>query len=174
MKSSAAASAGPADLPPALAAGRTESLLDPGALVNPQDRAYSPLKQLLLLLLFTVWLLPGMTSHSPWKPFETTIVQVVEESYAKEWKGASPTLLDDPYPGPALYLQVAGIARRAMAPPMERHDAMRLPNILWAALALLGAAAAAAFGRGNNRFGWRAALLLAGCVGLLVPIRTLN
>ena len=174
MRSSAAASAGPADLPPAAAAGRAESLLDPGTLVNPQDRAYSPIKQLLLLLLFAAWLLPGMTGHSPWKPVETTAVQVVEESYARDWKGASPTLLDEPYAAAPLYLQIAGLARRALAPPLSRHDAMRLPNILWVALALLGTGLAAAAGRGNNRFGWRAALLLAGCVGLLVPIRTLN
>ena len=76
--------------------------------------------------------------------------------------------------GPVLYLQAAGLARRALAPPLARHDAMRLPNILWLVAALFGAGLAAAAGRGNNRFGWRAALLLAGCVGLLVPIRTLN
>ena len=174
MKSSAAASAGPADLPPAVAAGRAESLLDPGTLVSFQDRAYSPLKQLLLGLLLAAWLLVGMIGHSPWKPSETTAVQVVEESYARDWKGSGPTLLDEPYAGSFLYLQVAGIARRVLSPPLARHDAMRLPNILWAALALFGAGLAAAAGRGNNRFGWRAALLLAGCVGLLVPVRTLN
>lgn len=126
----------------------------------------------MLLALCLLWLLPGLVWRMPWKPVETVTVQVVEESYVRDWKGRA-TVLGEPFAGPPVYLQVAGMARRAFSGPLPRHEAMRLPNILWIALALAAVMSVAAHGC-SSRDAWRAALLLVGCLGLLLPARLVN
>ena len=127
----------------------------------------------LLVVLCALWLLPGLVMRAPWKPVETVIVQVVEESYGRASE-STPMLLGRPYPLPPLYLQAAGMARRFFAGPLfSRHEAMRLGNLIWLAVALAGVALAAGRGR-TARDAWRAVLLMVGCLGLLVPVRLLN
>ncbi|MGH8727915.1 MAG: ArnT family glycosyltransferase [Burkholderiales bacterium] len=121
----------------------------------------------LYLLLWLIWILPGLIGHDPWKPDEAENIGVVYQMLQSgEW--LVPALAGEPYlvNPPFVHWAAAGLAA-LFSPPLELHDAARLAAGLFMAATLLFTAAAARefFGRG---FGWVAAMALVGCLGLLV------
>ncbi len=117
-----------------------------------------------LLALCAVWLLPGLLGHAPWKGGDGE--QFVQ--FWLQWQNRA-TLLPDT----SLYVWVASATAWLTSPILPLHDGARLASGLFIALALYFLARAGRALYGNDA-GWPAALMLLGCLGLLVRGHALN
>lgn len=131
------------------------------------DHPITPAKALLLLLLCAVWLMTGLIGHDPWKPEEAHSFGIVYHILQSgDW--LVPTLAGEPYleKPPLFYISAAAFAQLFSA-LLPLHDAARLASGFYTALTLLflGLAGRELYGKDN---GWGAALILIGCLGLLL------
>ena len=124
-------------------------------------------RPLLIGILCVAWLLPGLIAHDPWKSEEaTTFGAVYEILQGGSW--LIPHLAGEPFMDkpPLYYLTAAGSAM-LFSPILPVHDGARLVAGLYVALALVFTALAARELH-DRRHGLTAALLLLGCLGLVV------
>jgi 4-amino-4-deoxy-L-arabinose transferase-like glycosyltransferase len=127
----------------------------------------TPIKAAFLFLLCAVWSLTGLIGHDPWKPDEAygfgLIYHIIQNH---EW--LVPTLADEPYlDKPPLYYWTAALFAKALAPLLPLHDGARLATGFYTALTLLFIGLTGRELFGNNR-GWPTAVILVGCLGMLV------
>jgi len=126
-----------------------------------------PLRPLLIALLAAAWLLPGLIGHDPWKPDEAYTFGVVHEIL----RGGSwvvPQIAGEPFlDKPPLFHLTAAASALALSWLLPLHDAARIAAGLWIGLAFFFAALASRELHGP-RHGLTAALLLLGCLGLVV------
>jgi 4-amino-4-deoxy-L-arabinose transferase-like glycosyltransferase len=127
----------------------------------------TPLKAGFLFLLCAVWLLTGLIGHDPWKPDEAygfgLIYHIIQNH---DW--LVPTLAGEPYlDKPPLYYWTAAIFAKAFSFILPLHDGARLATGFYTALTLLFVGLTGRELFGNNR-GWPAAIILIGCLGMLV------
>ena len=124
-------------------------------------------RHLLIALLCVAWILPGLVAHDPWKPDEAYNFGVVYDMLqGGSW--IAPALAGEPFVRePPLYYITAAVSGLVLSPVLPLHDAARLASGLYVALALLFCGLA---GRELNgeRAGTLAAVLLLGCVGLVL------
>ncbi len=125
------------------------------------------LRPLLIAILCLAWLLPGLVAHDPWKPDEAyTFGAVFEILQGGSWvipQIAGETFLEKP----PLFQLTAAASAWLFSPVLPLHDGARLVVGLWIGLALLFSALASRELNGP-RHGLTAALLLLGCLGLVV------
>lgn len=111
-------------------------------------------------------LIPGVVGHDPWKQDEGyTFGIVLEILRSGHW--IVPTLAGEPFmEKPPLFYVSAAATAWLFSPWLALHDGARVAALLYTALGLLftGVAARKMLGEG---FGTTAALLAAGCIGLL-------
>jgi len=135
------------------------------AVLNTTTRL--PLRPLLIALLAAAWLLPGLIGHDPWKPDEAYTFGVVHEIL----RGGSwviPQIAGEPFlDKPPLFHLTAAASALALSWLLPLHDAARIAAGLWIGLAFLFAALASRELHGP-RHGLTVALLLLGCLGLVV------
>ncbi|MBI2314272.1 MAG: glycosyltransferase family 39 protein [Betaproteobacteria bacterium] len=140
--------------------------------MNPNANSHGIPAAPWLLLLCAAWILPGLVGHDPWKPDEAYSFGLVY-SILKGGSWVVPTLAGEPFmeKPPLFYLTSAALAWLA-SPVLPLHDGARLATGLYVALALAftGLAGRELYGRGQ---GWGAALVLMGCLGLLVRMHQL-
>jgi 4-amino-4-deoxy-L-arabinose transferase-like glycosyltransferase len=127
----------------------------------------TPIKAGFLFLLCATWLLTGLIGHDPWKPDEAygfgLIYHII---HSHDW--IVPTLAGDPYlDKPPLYYWTAALFAKAFAAILPLHDGARLATGFYTALTLLFVGLTGRELFGNNR-GWPAAVILIGCLGMLV------
>ncbi|OIR16692.1 undecaprenyl phosphate-alpha-4-amino-4-deoxy-L-arabinose arabinosyl transferase [mine drainage metagenome] len=127
----------------------------------------TPLKAGFLFLLCAAWLLTGLFGHDPWKPDEAysfgLIYHIIQNH---DW--IVPTLAGEPYlDKPPLYYWTAALFAKTLAPLLPLHDGARLATGFYTALTLLFVGLSGRELFGNNR-GWPAAIILIGCLGMLV------
>ncbi len=127
----------------------------------------TPLKAGLLFLLCAVWVFTGLIGHDPWKPDEAysfgLVYHIIQSG---DW--LVPTLAGEPYVDkPPLYYWTAAIFAKALAPVLPLHDGARLASGFYTVLTLLFAGMTGRELLGNNR-GWPVAILLVGCLGMVV------
>ena len=127
----------------------------------------TPLKAGLMLLLCTVWVFTGLLGHDPWKPDEAysfgLIYHIIQSG---DW--LVPTLAGEPYlDKPPLYYWTAALFAKVFASLLPLHDGARLATGVYTALTLLFVGLTGRELFGNNR-GWPAAVILIGCLGMLV------
>lgn len=136
--------------------------------IKPTDpHPITPAKAILLGLLVAVWLGTGLIGHDPWKPDEATSFGIVY-SMLESGDWLVPALAGEPYlDKPPLFYWTAALSAKLFAPLLPLHDGARLASGLYIALALLFTGLAGRRLYGENR-GWAAAIILTGCVGLLV------
>ena len=131
------------------------------------NKRTTSLPQLGLLLLCLAWLLPGLVGHAPWKGGDG-------EHFVQLWmlmqSGAAPQTVSAT---PPLYYWVASATAWLTSPILSLADGARLASGLFIALALFFVARAARVLYGAEA-GWAAALILLGCMGLLVRGHELN
>jgi 4-amino-4-deoxy-L-arabinose transferase-like glycosyltransferase len=127
----------------------------------------TPAKSILLLLLCAVWLLTGLIGHDPWKPEETHSFGVVYHILQSgDW--LVPTIAGEPYlEKPPLFYMTAAVFAKLFSPFLLLHDGARLASGLYMGLALLfiGLSGRELYGKAS---GWGAAVILMGCLGILV------
>jgi len=127
----------------------------------------TPLKAGFLFLLCAVWTFTGLIGHDPWKPDEAysfgLIYHIIQNH---DW--IVPTLAGEPYlDKPPLYYWTAALFAKAFAPILPLHDGARLATGFYTGLTLLFVGLTGRELFGNNR-GWPAAVILIGCLGMLV------
>ncbi len=127
----------------------------------------TPIKAAFLFLLCAAWALTGLIGHDPWKPDEAysfgLIYHIIQNH---EW--IVPTLADEPYlDKPPLYYWTAALFAKALAPLLPLHDGARLATGFYTSLTLLFVGLTGRELFGNNR-GWPTAIILIGCLGMLV------
>ena len=127
----------------------------------------TPIKAGLMFLLCAVWVVTGLAGHDPWKPDEAysfgLIYHIIQNG---DW--LIPTLAGEPYlDKPPLYYWTAALFAKSLAPLLPLHDGARLASGFYTALSLLFVGLTGRELFGNNR-GWPAAVILVGCLGMLV------
>jgi 4-amino-4-deoxy-L-arabinose transferase-like glycosyltransferase len=129
-------------------------------------------KALFLALLCAVWVLAGLAGHDPWKPEDAHSFGIVYHIlHSGDW--LVPALAGDPYlDKPPLFYLTAALFAKLFSPLLPLHDGARLASGFYTAFTLLftGLAARELFGKGS---GWAAAVILIGCLGMLVTAHQL-
>jgi 4-amino-4-deoxy-L-arabinose transferase-like glycosyltransferase len=124
-------------------------------------------KALFLALLCAIWVFAGLVGHDPWKPEDAHSFGIVYHMLQSgDW--LVPTLAGDPYlDKPPLFYLTAALCAKLFSPLLPLHDGARLASGFYTTLTLLftGLAGRELFGSGR---GWAAAVILIGCLGMLV------
>ncbi|MEQ1742547.1 MAG: glycosyltransferase family 39 protein [Candidatus Nitrotoga sp.] len=132
-----------------------------------QEHPITTAKAWLLALLCAVWLGTGLVGHDPWQSDDAYSFGLVYHILQSgDW--LVPTLADVPYMDkPPLFYMTAALFAKLCFPLLELHDGARLASGFYTALTLLfiGLSGRELFGRGR---GWTAAIILIGCLGMLV------
>lgn len=117
-----------------------------------------------LLLLCVAWIVPGLIGHAPWKGGDGDHFVTLWQ-----WLQGGVPLCDEP----PLYFWTAATTAWLASPFLPLADGARLASGVFVALALwfVARAADALYGAEHR---WAAALILMGCVGLLVRGHELN
>src|SRR3989338_6295941 len=110
--------------------------------IKPTDpHPVTPAKALLLAVLILIWVATGLVGHDPWKPDEATGFGLIY-SMLQSGDWLAPALAGEPYMDkPPLFYWTAALFARLFSPLLPLY--------------------------GENR-GWAAAIILLGCVGMLV------
>src|SRR5674476_94172 len=136
--------------------------------IKPTDPyPITPAKAVLLGLLCLIWLGTGLVSHDPWKPDEVSGFGLIYSMlHNGDW--LAPTLAGEPFMDkPPLYYWTAALCAKLFSPLLPLHDGARLASGFYTALTLLFVGLTARKLYGDNR-GWAAAIILIGCLGMLV------
>jgi 4-amino-4-deoxy-L-arabinose transferase-like glycosyltransferase len=136
--------------------------------IKPTDpNPITPFKALLLGLLCLIWLGTGLVGHDPWKPDEISGFGVVY-SMLRHGDWLAPTLANEPFMDkPPLFYWTAALSAKVFSPLLPLHDGARLASGFYTALTLLFTGLAGRRLYGENR-GWAAAIILIGCLGMLI------
>lgn len=144
-----------------------------GNMSTPRAQLGDSVKIQLLLVLCFIWVLLGLTGHAPWKPLESTGINIVKTVLDKGlWLAplaSDASVLETP---PLYYLSAAASAS-ILSPWLAIADGARLINALWLALMLLmvGLSGRELWGKGAGR---HATLIMLGNIGLVVSAHSLT
>ncbi len=120
-----------------------------------------------LILLFVLWMTPGLIGREPWKADEPLNFGIADEMIQSgDW--IVPRLTGEPFlEKPPLYYATAAVCARLFSPPLQLYDACRIATAFYMFLAVLFFALTARELYGPE-FGGRAVFLLISCVALQV------
>ncbi len=134
---------------------------------NLAEPAMTPTKTLFFALLCFTWIGTGLIGHDPWKPDEVYSFGIVFQMLQSgDW--LVPALAGEPFMDkPPLFYMTAAVFAKLLSPMLQLHDGARLASGFYNALTLMfiGFAGRELFGKGR---GWAAAVILIGCLGMLV------
>ena len=136
--------------------------------IKPTDpQPITPAKAVMLGLLCLVWLGTGLIGHDPWKPDDAYSFGIVYSLLqSNDW--LTPAIAGEPFmANPPLFYWTAAIFAKLFASVLPLHDAARLASGFYSGLTLLFLGLAGRKLYGENR-GWATAIILIGCLGMLV------
>lgn len=143
-----------------------------GNMATPRARVGERAKTRLLIVLCAIWLLFGLVGHSPWKPFESQSISIIQHILdGGSWlapMAVSNTQLENP----PLYYWVATAFSAALSPVLPIHDAARLSSGLWMLITLLmvGMTGRELWDKGIGR---QTTFVFIGCLGLVINAHTM-
>ncbi len=144
-----------------------------GNMSTPRARIGDGVKTQLLLLLCAIWIVLGLVGHAPWKPLESSSINIVKNIL----EGSSllaPLVSGETFPSyPPLYYLSAAASAKLLAPLLSIHDGARLINTIWLAVLLLivGMTGRELWTRGVGR---HATFIMIGTIGLIVSGHSLS
>lgn len=148
----------------------------------PRPKVGERAKTHLLLFLCAIWLFAGLIGHSPWKPFESSAMSVIQGLIehpflsSQSWlTGAwlAPTSAGHPsLDTPPLFYWVATAFVHVCAGWLPAHDATRLTVGLWmlVTLTMIGMTGRELWNIGIGR---QTNFIFIGCIGLVVSAHTI-
>ncbi len=132
-----------------------------------QEYTVTHTKAWLLAFLCAVWIGTGLIGHDPWKPDEEyTFGLIYHILKSGDW--LVPTLAGEPFMDkPPLFYITAALFAKLFSPWLSLHNGARLACGFYTTLTLLfmGLTGRDLFGKGR---GWSTAIILIGCLGMLV------
>ncbi|HEU0188534.1 MAG TPA: glycosyltransferase family 39 protein [Gallionella sp.] len=136
--------------------------------IKPTDpNPITPAKAMMLGMLCLVWLGTGLVGHDPWKPDETYSFGLIY-SILQSGDWLVPAIAGEPFMDkPPLFYWTGALFARLFSPLLPLHDGARLASGFFTTLTLLFIGLAGRKLYGENR-GWAAAIILIGCIGMLV------
>ncbi|MFA6971188.1 MAG: glycosyltransferase family 39 protein [Gallionella sp.] len=136
--------------------------------IKPTDpNPITPAKAFMLGLLCLAWLGTGLIGHDPWKPDDAYSFGIIY-SILQGGNWLVPSLAGEPFmANPPLFYWTAAISAKLFAPLLPLHDGARLASGFYNVLMLLFLGLTGRKLYGENR-GWAAAIILIGCLGMLV------
>lgn len=144
-----------------------------GNMSTPRARVGENAKTQLLLLLCGIWILLGLVGHEPWKPLESTSVNIVK-NILEGGSIVAPMAQAQTTPDtPPLYYLSAATSAKLLSPIFHLHDGARLINALWMSIVLLmvGMAGRELWGHGIGR---HATFIMMGTIGLVIIAHSLT
>ncbi len=144
-----------------------------GNMSTPRAHLGDSVKIQLLLVLCFIWVLLGLTGHAPWKPLESTGINIVKNILDQGSWLATLTSDANTLENPPLYYLSAAVSAHLLSPWLAIHDGARLINALWLSLMLLmvGMSGRELWGNGAGR---HAILIMLGSIGLVVSAHSLT
>ncbi len=136
--------------------------------IKPTDpHPITPAKAVMLGMLCLVWLGTGLIGHDPWKPDDAYSFGLVYSLLqGNDW--LVPSLAGEPFmANPPLYYWTAAVFAKLFSSLLPLHDGARLASGFYTGLTLLFLGFTGRKLYGENR-GWAAAIILIGCLGMLV------
>lgn len=143
-----------------------------GNMATPRARVGERAKTHLLIVLCAIWLLFGLIGHSPWKPFESQSISVIQ-SILEGGSWLTPMAVSHSHlENPPLYYLVAAAFSSALTPILSVHDAARLSSGVWMLITLLmiGMTGRELWDKGIGR---QTTFVFIGCLGLIISAHTL-
>ena len=143
-----------------------------GNMSTPRAHLGDSVKIQLLLALCFIWVLLGLTGHAPWKPLESTGINIVKNILDQSYWLATLTSDSTALENPPIYYLSASASAHLLSPWLAIHDGARLINALWLSLILLmvGMSGRELWGNGAGR---HATLIMLGSIGLVVSAHSL-
>jgi len=139
---------------------------------SDQESRITQTKALFLAFLCAVWVLTGLVGHDPWKSEDAHSFGLIYHILqSNDW--LVPVIAGEPYlDKPPLFYMTAAVFAKLFSPLFPLHDAARLASGFYTFFTLLftGLAGRELFGRGR---GWSAAIILMGCLGMLLTAHQL-
>ncbi len=121
----------------------------------------------MLGLMCLIWLGTGLIGHDPWKPDEAYSFGLIY-SLLQTDQWLVPMLAGEPFmENPPLFYWTAAVFAKLFSSLLPLHDGARLASGFYTALTLLFIGLTGRKLYGENR-GWAAAIVLMGCLGMLV------
>ncbi len=144
-----------------------------GNMSTPRAHLGDSVKIQLLLVLCLIWVLLGLTGHAPWKPLESTGINIVKNILDNGQLLAPLASDSSALETPPLYYLSAAASAELLSPWLAIHDGARLINALWLSLMLLmvGLSGRELWGNGAGR---HATLIMLGSIGLVVSAHSLS
>jgi len=136
--------------------------------LKPTDpHPITPAKAVMLALLCLIWLGTGLVGHDPWKPDDAYSFGVIY-SMLQGGSWLVPDIAGEPFmANPPLFYWTAALTAKLFSSLLPLHDGARLASGFYSILTLLFLGLAGRKMYGENR-GWAAAIILIGCLGMLV------
>ena len=136
--------------------------------IKPTDPyPITPTKAVMLGLLCLIWLGTGLVGHDPWKSDDAYSFGIIY-SMLQSGDWLVPTLAGEPFMDkPPLFYWTGAAFATLFSPTLPLHDGARLASGFYTILTLLFIGLAGRKLYGENR-GWAAAVILIGCLGMLV------
>lgn len=144
-----------------------------GNMATPRARVGDGAKTYLLLLLCAIWIVLGLIGHAPWKPLESSSINIVK-NILDGGSLLSPMVSGESFPSnPPLYYLSAATSAKLLAPLLPIHDGARLFNSMWLAILLLmvGMTGRELWSRGVGR---HATFIMIGTIGLVISAHSLS
>ena len=144
-----------------------------GNMSTPRARIGDGAKTQLLLLLCAIWILLGLVGHAPWKPLESSSINIIK-NILDGGSLLAPLVSGDTFPTlPPLYYLSAAAASKLLSPLMSMHDGARLFNTIWLSILLLmvGMTGRELWSRGVGR---HATFIMIGTIGLVISAHSLS
>lgn len=150
-------------------------------MATPRAKVGERAKTHLLILLCAIWLCVGLVGHSPWKPFESQSISIIQglmehpfwstNSWTHGFWIAPASAGHPTLETPPLFYWVATGFSYLLHPLLEAHDAARLSIGVWMLITLLMMGLS---GRElwNPGIGRQTNFIFIGCLGLVVSAHT--